>query len=246
MDNTIPSLERAVRLVEAIERAPAPLTAEDLATLHVPRATLYRILRILVAAGWLVEQQGSVSSYSLGPAIRRMASTLPESDDLGSRAAPVMRRLSDVLGETIKLVVREGLETVAVSVLHPDADSRIATRLGSRLPLHVGAGQRLLLSRAPQAIVDEVLARPLEKRGLKTIVDPRALQRDLERLRRQEWALGRDEGAGGVGTVAALVHERGRPCRAALVVLYILSGRKHADVLRMRDAVLAAAHSLST
>jgi IclR family acetate operon transcriptional repressor len=245
MDNTIPAIERAIRVVETIERAAEPLAAEDLAPLRIPRTTLYRILRILAAAGWLAEKPGNVTTYTVGPAIRRMATALPDDDDVALRARPVMERLSTELRETVKLVVRDGLETVAVAVLHPQADSRIATRLGSRLPLHVGAGQRLLLSRAPDAVVEQVLARRLEKRGIDTIVDPEVLRRNLVRLRRQDWALGRNEGAAGVGSIAALVHEAGRPFRTALVVTYVLSGRRHADVLRMRDAVLAGARSLS-
>ena len=87
------------------------------------------------------------------------------------------------------MVVREGLETVAVAVSHPSEDSRVASRLHARLPLHVGAGQRLLLSRAPADVVTAVFARPLVRRGPDTITDPEAMRAEFARIRQQDWAL---------------------------------------------------------
>lgn len=79
---------------------------------------------------------------------------------------------------------------------------------------------------------------------MRTIVDPARLRRNLARLKRQDWAIGRDEGAPGVGTIAALVPEAGAAGHAALVVLYVLGGRRHSEVVAMRDAVRSAALSI--
>jgi len=242
----IPALERAIRILETVEASPGGVTPQGLLALGVPRTSLYRMLEVMADAGLLAATPGVSSTYTLGPAIRRMASRMPSGDDLAARAHPVLRRLAVETGETVKIVLRDGLETVAIAVAHPGEDSRVAARVGARLPLHVGAGQRLLLSRAPPEVIESVLARPLQKRGLETIVDPERLRRNLSTLRRREWALGRNEGASGVGSIGALVHEAGYPPRSALVLLYILSGRRQSEVLRMRDRVVAAAQELST
>jgi DNA-binding IclR family transcriptional regulator len=246
MDKTVPALERAIRILETVETSAEGVSAAQLLTLGIPRTTLYRILRILADAQLLAERPGDGVTWMLGPAIARMARGMPTTDDLAVRAQPVLERLSAQLGESVKLVVRDGLETVAVAVHQPSEDSRIASRLGARLPLHVGAGQRLLLSHAPPDVLERLLSRPLEKRNVDTIVDPVALRRNVATLRKQEWALGRHEGAPGVGSIAALVHEAGREPRAALVSLYILSGRQRDRILEMRDAVIAAARTLHT
>lgn len=237
----IPALDRALRIMALVERAGAGAAVRDLEGLRIPRTSLYRTLGALCEAGYLAELPGPPSTYVLGPAIRRMAASAPAVDDLLARAQPVLDRLCLTTGESTKVVVREGLETVAVAVSQPSQDSRVALRLHARLPLHVGAGQRLLLSRAPADIVAEVLARPLERRGPHTITSHAELRSDLARLRRREWALGANEGVSGVGSIGALIHEPGRAPRAALVLLYILAGRSRRDVEGMRDAVVAAA-----
>lgn len=244
MDNTIPALERAIGILAFIERTGTGATAADLTALGIPRTTLYRILRILAAARLIEIQAGESGRFVLGPAVRRMAASMAMVDGLIARAQPVMERLSSELGETIKVVVREGFETVAIAVRQPDEDSRIASRIGARLPLHVGAGQRLLLAHAPDGVVDALLACPLKRHGAKTIVEAAALRSNLSTLRRQTWALGRDEGAAGVGSIAALIDEPGREPRAALVALYILGGRNKAEALRMRDALVRAAREI--
>lgn len=240
----IPALDRALRIMEAVERAPEGAAAHDFAALRIPRTSLYRSLAMLCDAGYLAELPGTPATYVLGPAIRRMAARAPAVDDLVARAQPVLERLCLATGESTKVVVREGLETVAVAVSHPSEDSRVASRLHARLPLHVGAGQRLLLSRAPADVVTAVFARPLVRRGPDTITDPDVLRADLSRLRKREWALGANEGVSGVGSIGALIHEPGREPRAALVLLYILSGRSRRDVTAMRDAVIAAAREI--
>ena len=71
-----------------------------------------------------------------------------------------METLAAELGETVKLVVRDGREALTVAAVIP-RDACIASRVGTRLPLHVGASQRLLLAHAPAEIRDAVLASPL-------------------------------------------------------------------------------------
>jgi DNA-binding IclR family transcriptional regulator len=244
VDAAIPALERAIRILEVIEASPDGVSAPQLAKLGIPRTSLYRILGVLTHSGLLAERLGNASAYLLGPSIRRMASRMSASDDLVAKSELVMKRLADETGETVKVVVRDGLETVAVAVCQPSEDSRVAARVGARLPLHVGAGQRLLLSRAPAEVVEAVFSEPLNRRGLETIVDSEVLRRDLAQLRKRNWALGRNEGVAGVGSIGALIHEPGLAPRAALVLLYILRGRGNSDVLKMRDEVVKAARQI--
>lgn len=242
----IPALERAIAVLHAAEASAEGVSALDLAPLGIPRTSLYRILDTLVRAGMLAATDGAITRFTLGTAIVRMASRVRMDDSLAARAGPVLMKLTADTGETAKVVMRDDLETVTIAFRHPRQESRVTAHLGARLPLHVGASQRLLLSRAPQHVVDQVLARPLHKRGLETIVDPGLLKRNILQLRKREWALGRNEGVAGVGSIGALIHEPGQPVRCALALLYILEGKSRKAVLRMRDRVVEAAGDLST
>jgi DNA-binding IclR family transcriptional regulator len=245
-DNTIPAVERTLRLFETLERASGGKTANELGDeLGVPRTTLYRILRMLAPGGYVVAKPGDASLFVLGPAFGRLAGRAARADTLAASAQPVLDALCARLNETVKIVVREGAETVAIAVSHPREDSRIAARLGARLPLHIGAGQRLLLAHAPAEVVDSAFAAGFARRASETITDPAEMRACLARLRKRDWELGRSEGTEGVGTVAAVVREPGRPVRAAIIALYIQAAKSRAEVLGMRDEVLAAAERLS-
>ncbi len=170
MDDSIPALDRAIRILELIEATSEGVTAATLlAETRIARTTLFRILRILSTKGFVTARGGDTRIYTLGPALVRLAARVPAQDALVDAAGPIMEALSAKLGQTVKLVVREGLETVSVAVREPMADAHIATRLGMRLPLNIGAGQRLLLAHAPAETQRAFLEGPLERRASDTL-----------------------------------------------------------------------------
>lgn len=247
MDNSIPAVERTLQVLGMLGGAEGGLDSSQLVDRSgIPRTTLFRILRILARHGYIRPQSGhGQARYVLGPALSRLAARVPIADDLAHAAKPIMYALATRIGETVKLVVRDGLESVALAVQHPSEDSRVASRVGGRHPLHIGAGQRLLLAHAPPDVIDAVLSGALEKRASQSMTRASELKQSITALRTMEWAAGANEGTEGVGTIAALVREPHQDARAALVALYIIGGRSERDVARMRNAVIAAAGEIS-
>jgi IclR family acetate operon transcriptional repressor len=244
MDNSIPALERTFDLLESVYARPDGITAAELAEqTGIPRTTLYRILRILSARGYLAPVDGN-GTYVLGQALARMASGVKKQDDLLAAARPAMRVLSEQAGETVKLVLREGMESFTIAV-HVPFDNRVASQVGARIPLHIGASQRLLLSRAPERVRAHVLSRPLVKWGPGTITSASALRESLALLADRDWAFGQDEGIAGVATFGALIHEGGHDVRAAIAVVFITEGKTERDLARFKSAVREAARALS-
>jgi len=244
MDNSIPALERTFEVLEAVYARPGGITAAELAEeTAIPRTTLYRILRILSARGYLASLDSS-GTYVLGQALIRMASGVRKQDDLLTAARPVMRILSEKAGETVKLVLREGMESFTIAV-HVPFDNRVASQVGARIPLHVGASQRLLLSRAPERVRAHVLSRPLVKWGPGTITSAASLRENLAALAGRDWEFGQDEGIAGVATFGALIHEAAHEARAAIAVVFITEGKSERDLTRFRSAVREAARALS-
>ena len=205
-ETAVPSLERAIELLLMLESAPEGLSAQSLMVqTDTPRATLYRILRVLGHYGVVQQAVGGEGLYRLGPTVARWGAQVQTARELIAVAQPLMDALSVEIGETVKLVVRDRLEAVTVAVARSPLDARVASLVGTRLPLHLGVSQRLLLSRAPQSLIQEVLAGPLEKRTSRTLADPARLQASLEQLCERRSAAGQGEGQNGVGAAAALI-----------------------------------------
>ncbi len=242
----IPALERGLDILERIGAAPLGATATELIeATGVPRATLYRIVGILAARGLISAGAGKPPRYVLGPALVRLARDAPPQVDLAATAQPIMDALAATLGETIKLVVRVETEALTVALSHANHHVPILSRVGTRLPLHLGASQRLLLSRAPPAVLEAVAKGPMEKRASRTITSARVLRREVKALRECTWTATESEGIEGLGATAALIHDASGAAQGALVAVYI-RGRKGARRLReIRDATVRAADEIS-
>lgn len=244
MDNSIPALERALDVLDAVFARPGGVSAAQLvAETRIPRTTLYRILRVLSGKGYVVSTNGN-GTYVLGHALIRMASGVTRQTDLVSAAVPAMEALGMKVGETVKLVLREGMESFTIAVKIP-FDGRVASQLGARGPLHIGASQRLLLSRAPASLQAKLLSRPLVRAGPGSITNVAQLRKNLADLALRDWEIGRDEGIQGIATVAALVRESGHEPRAAIAVVFIVDGKSERDIAQFKSAVRETARSLS-
>lgn len=242
MDTTTPALERALTLLDRLGENPQGLSAAALAdAAGVPRASLYRMLRALAAREYVVAIGGT---YRLGPAVTRLAARI-SARDLPALAQPLMDALCARTGESVKVVVREGTEAVTVAAAHSGNDARIAVRIGTRLPLYVGASQRLLLSRAPADVVAQVLAAPRARVASGTITGARELRRNLAELAQQPSVAGHSEGIEGVGAVAACVDDATGATRAVLVSVYIQAGKTAARLRELREATEVTAQQLS-
>ena len=241
-DAGTPALRRGLALLRQLAGASEGLAAAELAArLGVPRATLYRLLRALLDEGFAaVTADGA--RYRLGPAVARLVHAGGRRDVEGA-ARPAMAALAASIGETVKLVVRDGIEALTVAAVIP-RDACIASRVGTRLPLHVGASQRLLLAHAPAEVREAVLAGPLARLTPRTLTSPQRLRRELALLARRRELASHGEGIDGVGATAALVGPPDAEPLAALVAVYVYASQNARTLARMRRKVLEAARAI--
>lgn len=242
----MPGLERGLWVLNHLAAHPHGLAASAIGQASgVPKATLYRILGVLKAHGYVVTSDAAGAPLMLGPEIRRLAACMPRPTDLVEIAQPLMAQLSARLGETVKLVVREGREAVTVAVASAPHDSRISSRVGTRLPLHLGGSQRLLLAHAPADVIDATLAGPLERRASRTITDAATIRRGFATLRRDRYVSSHSEGVEGVGAFAAAIPGPDGSVATALVAIYVHAGKSPAQRADIRRAVLDVAGELT-
>lgn len=246
MDTGTPALTRGLAVLRALSAHREGLSAAELARLaNAPRATLYRILRTLVAEGYAGIAPGADGRYVLGAAARALGAPASEARDLVAAARPFMDALSALLGETVKLVARDGLEVVTLAVAIPRRDFCIASRIGNRLPLHVGASQRLLLAHAPESVRRAVLDGPLPRVTGRTVTSRARLARDLASLASVRDLAGHGEGVEGVGATSALVGPAGVEPAAALVAVYVYASQGATRLRAIRAGIVEAADALT-
>ncbi|MBE3640161.1 IclR family transcriptional regulator [Mangrovicoccus algicola] len=113
--------------------------------LGVPRSTVHRLLSSLVAAGYLHHlPQGG---YLLGPQLISLGERARQQRPVQALAAPVLRRLADLTGDTVHLGVPDGAEVLYLDKIEGTRGLEMRSRPGHRMPLALtGLGKAMMLA----------------------------------------------------------------------------------------------------
>jgi IclR family transcriptional regulator, acetate operon repressor len=209
----VQSVDRALQILLAFEHDGGELRVTDLASqLDVHKSTASRLAATLEAQGFLERADGA-DAFRLGPRIVRLGMLAAGGRDVVAAARPAMEELSAATGETVVLSVAAGDEAVDVA----QVDSRFLVGgkrwIGLRSPLHATSDGKVLLAFGAA----ELRSRRLARVSPRTITSHRALEQELERIRRHGWARSVGEYEEGLNGVAAPVYDDER-CVAALNV----------------------------
>ncbi|MEA4932367.1 MAG: IclR family transcriptional regulator [Lawsonibacter sp.] len=205
----VQSIDRVFDIVEALSSASHGLTLTDLSVavgLHV--STTHRLLSSLVARGY-VRKDIETGKYRLTMRLFEVGSRVVGGMNLVSVSRPFLEHLADFTGETIHLVARDGDEVV---YLYKEDTSnsviRMSSFVGLRSPMYCTAVGKSILAYLPEGEVktiwDRTVVTPFTPN---TIIHFRDLLAELERVRRQGYALDREEHELGVLCVAAPVFD---------------------------------------
>ncbi|MFI8089497.1 IclR family transcriptional regulator [Streptomyces sp. NPDC086080] len=142
------TLARGLRALQLVSTASDGLNIQEVAgELDVHRSIASRLLSTL--ADFHLVTRGSDGRYRTGTGLAALAAGIHAT--LRATAEPVMHGLAADLGATISLLVIEGNQAVALSVVEPPGASyRLSFKTGSRHPLGRGsAGVALLAAQSP-------------------------------------------------------------------------------------------------
>jgi DNA-binding IclR family transcriptional regulator len=142
----------------------------------------------------------------------------------------------------VLLAVRDGDELVFVERLSgPDAIP-VLTAMGRRRSLHASSAGLALLAHAEPERQERVLSSSLRRYTPNTMVDPTQLRSELDRIRRNGFAVSNGHMSLSALSVAAPVRDRTDGVVASISVVVPVQG---ADHRRLAPAVVAAARGVS-
>jgi DNA-binding IclR family transcriptional regulator len=207
---------------------------------RLPISTVHRLVRELAACGVL--EHSDDGQYRVGEYLKLVAAQ-PTNPLRGTqeRTRRVMEDLAAALGHAdVRLGVLAGHQVVFI---HRSVNSRPTPASGEPavLPVHATATGKALLAFAPPAVVDDVIARGLERYTRFTITDPDELRRALATIRLTGVAVARRELQIDTISVAAPVFAGcGEP-----VAAIELRARDYVEVRLLRPPLIVAARTLS-
>jgi IclR family transcriptional regulator, pca regulon regulatory protein len=198
--------------------APGPgLTLTDVARASgLTRASARRFLLTLERLGYV---RGDGRLFALTPRVLELGYSYLSSLSLPEIAEPHLERLAQQVHESSSVSVLDGDEIVYVARVPTKRIMTVSISVGTRFPAYATSMGRVLLAELDGAELDAFLARA-ELRQLTggTLTTAAALRAELERVRRQGWALVDQELEVGLRSVAAPIRDASRRAVAAVNV----------------------------
>jgi len=177
------TVDKALRVLEVLHHAKAPLTLAELArTLAIPKPTAHRLLASLMHAA-IVEQEPD-GRYALGMGLVRLGLGALGGDPIVRASQFELERAARELGETFFLVKARAGRLVVLSKVEGTGMLRVAPDVGAEVPVDVTASGRLYLAFAP-----ELLAGNASARGVSPALLKRAAERGYD-VNDAEWLPG--------------------------------------------------------
>lgn len=228
MTETMQSSLTTLRVLELVgERQPVAV-GEVARLIDRPKSSVQRALQTLHQAGWIRPEGSDRTRWLLTTRVATVARAVGNEIGLRDAAGPILRRLRDETRESVSLYVLEGDETVLVDFYEGRHTIRFVSPIGVRLPLHAGSASRAILAHLPDDVRERILRAPLAAFTAGTVVDPRRLLEELDRIRRRGYGVSSGEVTEDAAGVGAVIRDpRGRPIASAAVLLP--AGRAGAD-----------------
>jgi IclR family acetate operon transcriptional repressor len=201
----VQSVDRAVTVLELLARNGESGITEIAGELGVHKSTASRLLAVLESRG-LVEQLGDRGKYAIGFGIVRLAGAVTNRMDLSRLGWPFCESLANELGETVNIAIRDTDVAININQVRGSASVTAHNWVGQRTPLHATSSGKVLLTHAVVDEQDDLLRQPLRQYTKYTVIEPRALRRDLDAIMRDGYAVCYEELELGLNAAAVPVH----------------------------------------
>ncbi|HEY65165.1 MAG TPA: IclR family transcriptional regulator [Caldilineae bacterium] len=208
-DYTIQALHHALEVLEAFLETDKPTlgVSEISEKLGLNKSRVFRILNTLERHGF-VEQDSETKQYRLGIRLMAFGAAVRRQLNIVQAADPILDELAERSGETVFLGVVDGREAVCIAKRESKHSIRLYAEIGRRAPLHVGGVPKVLLAFMPREERERWLRDgPLPRINERTITDPQQLEKVLERIRQNGYAVEADDLDLGAHSIAAPIRD---------------------------------------
>lgn len=214
------------------------------AALGTTKSRIFRHLQTLVAQGYAARAPDS-DRYRVGAQLVALGLSVGGGLDLATTAAPVMRRLRDLLGHAVVVSRLEADGMRVLSMLPGTSAFEVGVRPGSLLPFHASAQGKIGLAFGPSDLRLAVFRSRLELLTPRTIGSATALRQNVEVVQARGWAVAPHEALLGLNVLAAPVFGADGECAGAIgIVDSIQYIEEHPSEDQVRES-LAAAREIS-
>lgn len=239
-------LDKSLSLLELLLQKGSSMNMIELSEkLGFYPSTTHRILDTLKHRGY-VEQDPHTQKYQLGLKVLELGMAKLHQMDLIREVTPYLKELVNQCNETVHLGVLEEGEVLYLAKEESSQTIRMCSYVGKRTPLYCSALGKVLLAylsaeERKKILEEKVLSRLTEN----TITDKRELEKELDKVREQGFALDREENEKDVRCVAAPIrNHQGKVIAAISISSPIFRLDKNVQN-NLKDAIIETSEKIS-
>jgi len=242
--SSVQSVDRALAILEILAQRGESGVTEIAADLGVHKSTASRLMSALLNRG-LVDQVSDRGRYRLGLGLVRLAGSVTSSLDAVSGSRAVTRVLASEVGETVNIAVLSDNNVLYVDQVVGPSMVSMRSWLGQSVPTHCTATGKVLTAWLDTP--ERIAARPTSWKKLapNTITSVEALEKELEQVRKQGFAIANQEMEADFIAIAAPIRDEHDEVTAALVISGPASRIKSEDFASLGHIVKLSASKLS-
>ncbi|MEA2066882.1 MAG: IclR family transcriptional regulator [Thermotogota bacterium] len=198
------AIERIIKIFDSFSLDKPELTLKELTDktgLH--KSTVYRIAEALNRVN-ILSKDNKISKYRIGIKLFELGSLYLETLELRELAFPEIEKLSKYTEESIHMGVLDGNEVTSIEGMGSSHNLQAKLWIGKRSPIYCTSVGKAILAFLPDKEQEEILSSIELKRYTKnTITDKKEFEKELERIKKQGFALDNEEHDEGIMCVGA-------------------------------------------
>jgi IclR family acetate operon transcriptional repressor len=239
------TLDKFFSLIDILEKKGPLPRKELLGETGMDKSTLHRFLTEMEKEGF-VSLHTVTNRVHLGYRFLTLAAAVKRNLRITELARPVMRELREITGETVHLAEFDGSKLYYIDKIESDHTIRMHSKIGAEIPFHSTALGKAVLAHQDFSFIGDFLARcAFQQRTPRTIDSPELLLSELEKVKKNGYALDREEDNEGICCLAAPVFDDAGLVRYAISVSAVASRMSLEGLLAFREKIVGAAGDIS-
>jgi len=242
----INSIDRAIRIIELLSENPRGLKLTEISRiLDIHPSSIHHIIHTLSPYEYIA-QDPDTKKYTLGFRLLEISRRILENIDIRIVARKHLEQLRKKTQETVHLSVLRAGKVVYIDKLDTTGSLSLSTYVGFATDPHAAAGGKTLLADLTDENVKEIyFNRPLKRYGKNTFIKMPMLLEELEKIRKQRYAIDDEEYYEGIRCIAAPIRTGHKTIASISVTGSIFTLTMERIDRELKDLVIKTAEIIS-
>ena len=210
------TIDRAMDIIKTLAANSQWLSITELSKeCNLPVSTMHRLLKSLETHG-LIQKNEKTKEYSLGTLWLEYGLQMYDSIDFTSHIRAEMEKLMHIVSESVYYSKPMGTDALIMERIDsPENQIRVVDKIGLRVPMNIGAANKIMLAHMNKSTADEIINALIPK------VEQTSFYQKLDEIKENGYGISRGERTEGTISVAAPIFNHTGDIEGAISIGFV-------------------------